>query len=468
MQPSTPYTGGDSPLTSGWFRPVQTELVADELPVRGAVPRELRGSYLRNGMNPMFRPLTYALPYDGDGMIHALAFDDGRVSYRNRWVDTRELQAEKRAGRALYGGYGSGLKPVPADLAPGDPPGPNKNVSHTHVIHHAGRILSLHENGLPYELTSELDTVGPYDYGERVGPAMTAHPRIDSVTGELVFYRYWGERPYLHYYVADREGRITVSVPIEIPDSVVLHDFILTERHVGWVIGPGLLDARTRERVWRPELGTRIIVLPRDGDLAGLRTYTTEAFFVLHFMNTYEEYGVLVADYIRHNGVGRGAPPRQVWTERLLLDLASGRMRFERIDDFQSELPRIDDRRCGLPYRYGYQPVEYGGTLEYGSAYTLRRPNMLCQWDLERGTRKLHRFGANRLAGEAIFLPRPGGTGEDDGWVGTYVYNADADTSEFVLLAAGDIESEPVARIALPQRVPFGLHGSWVENWLPG
>ena len=46
------------------------------------------------------------------------------------------------------------------------------------------------------------------------------------------------------------------------------------------------------------------------------------------------------------------------------------------------------------------------------------------------------------------------------------VYDAATDRSELVVLAAGDIAAEPVARVHLPARVPVGFHGNWVPDQL--
>src|SRR3954447_2352503 len=100
----------DDPHLSGNFAPVGPEIDAADLPVvAGRIPEELRGAYLRNGSNPLFKPITYTYPFDGDGMVHAVYLDGGKARYRNRFVRTRGLAVERRAGRAVYcGGGGAG------------------------------------------------------------------------------------------------------------------------------------------------------------------------------------------------------------------------------------------------------------------------------------------------------------------------------------------------------------------------
>jgi len=45
-----------------------------------------------------------------------------------------------------------------------------------------------------------------------------------------------------------------------------------------------------------------------------------------------------------------------------------------------------------------------------------------------------------------------------------YVYDASRDGSGLVILDASDFAGKPVATITLPQRVPFGFHGSWIPD----
>src|SRR5438105_414917 len=71
-------------------------------------------------------------------------------------------------------------------------------ASNTNVIGHAGRTFAIVEAGArPYELTYELDTVGPSDFGGTLPGGYTAHPKRDPETGELHAVSYfwgWGNR----------------------------------------------------------------------------------------------------------------------------------------------------------------------------------------------------------------------------------------------------------------------------------
>ena len=98
-------------------------------------------------------------------------------------------------------------------------PGPVKNPANTHIIEHAGRRLALWEGGLPTEVTPALDTVGEHDFGGRLRGAMTAHPRLDPRTGEMLMFGYSLFEPYLRYHVVDADGTLSHSVDIDLPGA---------------------------------------------------------------------------------------------------------------------------------------------------------------------------------------------------------------------------------------------------------
>lgn len=65
---------------------------------------------------------------------------------------------------------------------------------------------------------------------------------------------------------------------------------------------------------------------------------------------------------------------------------------------------------------------------------------------------------------EAVFVPKAHGSAEDDGWLLTFVHDLRARSAEFVVIDAADFARGYVARVKLPQRIPFGFHGNWVDD----
>ena len=90
--------------------------------------------------------------------------------------------------------------------------------------------------------------------------------------------------------------------------------------------------------------------------------------------------------------------------------------------------------------------------------------NGIVKYDLVEGTSEHVLFGEGRFGGEPIFAPRDSATEEDDGWVVGFVYDSNTDSGECVVIDAQNFEAGPVARIKLPQRVPYGFHAAWVNE----
>jgi len=447
------------------FAPWGTEGAARDLPVVGRIPRELNGTYYRNGPNPAFPPLGRYHWFDGDGMIHAVTLDDGRASYRNRYVLSRGLREEQEAGRALY----RGLLEFQATEIPGF-----KNTGNTNIVWHAGKLLALVEAALPTRMMAgPLDTVGEYDFDGRLAGPMTAHPKLDPETGEMLFFGYSPFPPYLTYHVAAADGALVRSEVIDVAWPSMMHDFAITKDHVIFILCPLVFSfERLAERggafSWEPERGTRLGIMPRRGGNADVRWFDTDPSYVFHPMNAYEDGDAIVLDVARYERLDfmsaaaveepgyRDANAARL--HRWRIDLARGGVASTPLDDIVTEFPRVDERRLGRRHRFGYmaarEPELNDGAQPLWTAVR--------KYDLERGGVTERRFGAGNGVGEPLFVPRTASAGEDDGWVLVLVYDAARDTSDFWILDAQDVAGEPVARVTLPHRVPYGFHGNWV------
>ncbi|HZU90197.1 MAG TPA: carotenoid oxygenase family protein, partial [Stellaceae bacterium] len=272
-----PVDPAANPYLSGAFAPVDEECDVSDLPIEGRLPEDLRGVYLRNGPNPKFPPLgSYTYPLDGDGMVHGIWLAEGKARYRNRYVLTRGLAAEIRAGRALWGGLLTPATPAPDLLGPEAEPGGYKALPDINIIRHAHRFLALGEGDAPYELTAELATVGRCDFGGALPLGMCAHPKIDPASGELILFRYGLEPPYLYWAVVGADGTVTrpPEIVAEVDRGFMIHDFLVTEDYIVLIVNPAAFDLGRAARgmsplAWEAERGTRIAVIPRRGSGGG-------------------------------------------------------------------------------------------------------------------------------------------------------------------------------------------------------
>ncbi len=425
----------------GNFGPVDDEVEAFDLKVEGEIPEYLEGMFLRNGPNP-----TRGDPghwFFGDGMIHATRLEGGRASwYRNRYVDT----ASRRGAPAMQ---------LTEDLKFDHTVG----VSNTHVVSHAGKILALVESSYPAELDRELNTVGPLDFDGKLTTSFTAHPKVCAKTGEMLAFGYSALPPFLTYHRISPDGTLVQSEEIKVPGSTMMHDFSVTENHVVFMDLPIVFKA---EQVtsgmpyqWDASYGARLGVMPRNGSNADVVWMEIEPCFVFHPMNAYERDGRIVMDVVRYPEFMSGGPlateAGELW--RWTIDLAAHIVKEEKLDDRATEFPRIDPRRECLENRYGYAVLNGSGK---GLSF-----EGLVKHDLERGTSEVHNFGPGAAPSECVFVPAGPDAAEDEGVVMAYVYHEDTNASEFVVLDAQNFSKPALGRVALPQRVPFGFHGSW-------
>jgi carotenoid cleavage dioxygenase len=450
--PASSITPESAPGETPWhlagnYGPVPDELTAFDLPVAGAIPPELRGLYLRNGPNPKDGSSPHW--FFGNGMVHGVRLEDGRAAwYRNRFVRTRlfETGADRTDGANML----------------------DKTLSaaNTHVIGHAGRILALEEGAFPYELGPELETLGYDDYEGRLTTAFTAHPKLCPDTGELHFFGYGYLEPYLVYHVLDAAGRLVHSTPVPVRGPTMMHDFMITREHAVFMDLPVVFDVERAARgevplYWDESYGARVGVLPRRGEGAAVRWFEVDPCYVFHPLNAYVEDGRVVCDVGRHAHMWRTSmndfAPSYLW--RWTLDLETGRVREEQLDDRPHGFPRVDDRVQGKRHRYGYAVAP-----RPGSEVVVGSPGVVVKYDLETGAQRAHDFGPGGHPDEFVFVPAYERAGADEGWLLGYVYDRARDGSDLVILDAARPEAAPVATVALPRRVPHGFHGSWIGD----
>jgi len=450
-----------SPFLSGLMAPVTDERDDHDLAVTGAVPPGLRGMFVRNGPNPQFAPRGKYHPFDGDGMLHAVYLDEGGARYRNRWIESRGLLAERARGHALYGGLAEFSMPEPDVIAEG---GMIKNTGNTHTLRHAGRILAVMEACPPTMLDRDLTTLGELDYDGRVG-ACTAHPKIDPVSGEMLFFGYSPFPPYLRYHVVDASGALVHSVDIDLPNSVMIHDFAVTEHHVVFLDAPALFDAAAMMQGgpmmrWAPDQGTRIGVMPRRGTGADIRWFDVDSQYVVHFFNAWDDgvcveiraprFSAMPGAFDFEDPTGKEGPVPWSWS----IDLEHGTVRDAQTDDRGGEFPRVNDDHATRPTRFLYNCM--ARTWEFEFEF-----HGVVKYDTETDAATEWYYGDHEVSGEHAFAPDPAGTAEDDGWLMTMVIDRTTGLADLAILDARDVASGPVARIHLPRRVPIGFHANW-------
>ena len=453
--PTTPDAAATNRYLSGVYAPVTSEETILDLPVTGTLPDHLDGRYLRNGPNPIGQvdPATYHW-FTGSGMVHGIRLRDGKAEwYRNRWVRSPDVAA-----------------------ALGEPPHPGPTngdfdfSANTNVIGHAGRTFAIVEAGSnPYELTDELDTIGPCDFDGTLGGGFSAHPHLDPTTGELHTVSYfWGWGNKVRYSVLSPDAKVTKLVDVDTTGAPMLHDCALTASSVVIYDLPVVFDldlamaGTSLPYRWNPDYPARVGLLPRNGTGADVQWFDVDPCYVFHTLNAYDDGNNVVLDLVRHdrmfatnfNGPNEGLPTLERWT----LNRATGAVTTAPLAEGGHEFPRIDERLTAASHRYGYTV----GAAEDSRGDVDLVDTSLFRHDTTTGESIARNFGPGTAVGEFVFIPNALDAAEDDGVLMGLVHDASTDTSRLEVVDAVTLES--VATVQLPVRVPIGFHGNWIPT----
>jgi beta,beta-carotene 9',10'-dioxygenase len=455
------------------FTTLTSETSIDALPVRGRLPAWLAGRLVRTGPARFeVGASRYNHWFDGLAMLHAFAFDRGRVSYKNRYLRSQAHDEAMAAGairraefatdpcRGLFQRVASWFSPKLTD---------NGCVN---VVELAGAVVALPETRLPVRFDPDtLATLGVREYSRDIrGPVSTAHPHLDL--GRRCHYSYvldFGRRSTYRFFAIDRErGEQSVVGTMTVDRPAYVHSFGMSEHYLILVESPFVVDPlRLRFRRhpfirnyrWRADRGLRIHLLEKaTGRVA--RTASCEASFAFHHVNAFEVGSDVLVDLVTY--------PDAAIIDRLYLDelrstgqatLTGSLTRFrigasptatrETVSDTGLELPRFDyHRRAGRPYRYAYG-VSQRVTGDFIDS--------LVKLDLDRGTATMwHEEGC--YPGEPVFVEAPGTANEDDGVILSVVLDSRAAASYLLILDASTFGER--ARAQVPHHIPFGFHGN--------
>ncbi|AKU91801.1 carotenoid oxygenase family protein [Vulgatibacter incomptus] len=434
----------------------------EPLRVEGRLPEGLRGTLFRAGPGLFERfgkPVAHA--FETDGAITAVRFGDGMALGATRIVESAGYRDEEAAGRFLYNSSASWLDRMRIARR-----GSSKSTGNTSAFLWQDRLFGLMEGGLPQEMDQDtLETLDATDLGVIPG-AFSAHPhRVASLRTTFNFGLRYGRKMQIDLFALPDEGPARKLGTLEAPWQSMVHDFIATERHILLLLGPvelnllramaGLADITKLFR-WRPELGSRLFVVPLD-DVNAARTYELDPFWAWHIANAFEEgggpsldicrlptFGLDETDLVRSDGT---AP----LLTRLHLDFATGKASETRLFDVACELPQIAPQVAGGRYGTVFAQTERldGNERLRGVTRIDLAGERSAEWLVPNG----------HIPSEPMLVAR--GEAEDDAWVLDLVYDGGRDTSYLAVLDGQRLEEGPVATVHFDQPIPITFHGAF-------
>ena len=470
--------GIDNPYLHGPYTPVISEVTAVDLKcTQGEVPKDLYGAYMRQGPNPVHKPPGLYHWFDGDGMIHAVYFRDGKASYIRKWVQTRGLREDITRGSAKMPGIMGpfDVAKVAGHEATQINPEYCKGTSNTTLNVFNGKLLSAwYNSGRVYRLNPlTLETEGEENFYGALDTSMNAHGKTDPRTGEFINYGYADFQPWLTYYVVGADGKLKHKARIDLPGPRLPHDTTITPRFTILHDFPLFHDVEVMKRhghrvaLFHRELPSRFGVMPRYGTQEQVRWFEFEPGYVLHMVNAWEEGDWIVMDgcfqpdptirrnpeegplgsmlaYLRYKGHLR----------RWRMNVVTGEKHEQQIDDLNVEFCLPDMELYGVKTRYSYHqliPTDLQ-TLAFEG---------LVKYDHDQGTREVYRYPTGWFPSESTFAKSTRGGDEDQGYVTTIATNSADWTSEAWIFDAKRITAGPITRIRLPGRVAAGFHAAW-------
>ncbi|KAG6406276.1 hypothetical protein SASPL_133876 [Salvia splendens] len=363
------------------------------------------------------------------------------------------------------------------------------STANTALVYHHGKLLALSEGDKPYAIKvledGDLETIGLLDYDKKLSHSFTAHPKVDPFTGEMFTFGYSQKPPCVTYRVVSKDGVMQDPVPITIPESVMMHDFAITENYAIFMDLP--LCFKPKEMVkdkkfiysFDPTKKARFGVLPRYATNEMLiRWFELPNCFIFHNANAWEEGDevVLITCRLQNPDLDMvsGAVKEKLenFTNELYemrFNLKNGLATQKKLSESAVDFPRINESYTGRKQRY-----VYGTVLD-----SIAKVTGIVKFDLhaepETGKEKievggnvsgLFDLGPGRFGSEAVFVPREPGTAseEDDGYLIFFVHDENTGKSVVNVIDAKTMSSDPVAVVELPKRVPYGFHAFFVNE----
>lgn len=459
----------DIPQYEGWGAPFRVESELRDLEViAGAIPADLNGRLFRCGPDRQYPSMSpHETFIDGEGMVHSFTFSNGHVDYRSRWVRNERFMLQEAARRSLFGRYRNRYTNDPAAA------GKNQGTANTNVVWHGGKLLVLKEDSLPVEVDPEYFFVeGEHNYDGAISSvSLSAHPKMDYQRNELITFSYQAKGDATTdfvFYIIGPDGKVAHQIAFHMPYAGMVHDFAITDTHLVVPFFPLITDLDTVKQggpyyQWHGDKECHVAIVPRRGTAEQIRWFSGPACSAGHMMNAFNEGDLLYLDLCLYGGNcfpffpsadGTAWQPCPPLLTRLSFNLAASETHFTArpLGQTPCEMPQIDERFTGKPYRHGY-------TICYQPP---RRTSKLGHWDLQTGALKFWDPGPDSAVQEAKFVPR--GPGEGNGYLLLPVNRLAENRSDLAILDALDVEAGPLALVKLPIRIRATFHGSWVPD----
>ncbi len=459
----------------------RVEADVKDVEVDGKIPADLNGAFYRVGPDPQYPLFPGNIPFDGEGHVSMFRIKNGHVSYRSRYVKNDRYKAQEKAHRILFPKYRNPTVDDPSVK------GLSRSTANTHIIPHRGMLLALKEDSPPAAMNLHtLETLEPnYTFdGQLESKTFTAHPKVDSETGDLIAFGYEARgfgSDDVNVFQITPQGKMVWSAWIKVPYVSMIHDFAVTDKFIVFYVMPLAFDEKQIEAggihwSWYAGQPTYFGVMRRGGDGRDLRWFKGPERSSTHVMGAFSDGEHVYVDvemspynpfpFMPMRDGSRWDPVKGAsQITRLSANLSKkspGDYRMEVLyPGYFGALPRQDDRYNTKPYRYGFLPCP-----EPDPADKSKRPSA-CWARFDHQTRKATLFnaGEHTILNEVVFAPKSKTAPEGVGYlIGVAVRTAEGGRGDLIILDAEHPEAGPIATVRLPIRAVPQIHGWWVPE----
>ena len=444
--------------------------------ISGSLPANLSGSFYSIGPGLLERNgEKIAHWFDGDGGILKVDFTGEAAKASYRYVQTEAYQKEQAEGKFSYGSYGR----LPSGSFWQKLTTPIKNRANSGIVALDDRLLALWTAGSPYVVNSQdLSTVGidPNFGSENEELPYSSNPKIDPDTGHVYnFGVEYGTKAKLKLYCSDRNGKLIKQKDLPLEGFPYIHNFILAGQYLVFFIPPlrlKLMPFLSKRKSfseclsWQPELGTQVLIVNRQ-DFSVVSQGEMNPWFGWNYGNgCVNKDGKIVAEVIAYQDFEidkflATVPSDGIYPctkgnlVAITIDPATGRVeKSEELMATPGECPTALSSFTGKPWQFTY--------LFIYSQFRDSLPNLpdlvACR---DRHTGEVITAYQEEDCFHTIMTPVGYQENSQAEWVIVQVFNAAVNRSEVWILAGDKIDREPLAKLALPEVIPFGFTGVW-------
>jgi all-trans-8'-apo-beta-carotenal 15,15'-oxygenase len=451
--------------------------------VEGRLPKELSGSFYRNGPAMFSRQLERkGAIADGDGMIRMYRFAGGKVTYRSRFVQTEKFKEEQAADKFVYGTWTSRTPPGGKRIQ-----GSANQAGVTTVVRN-GKLYAHDEVNPPWTLDpTTLESLKTDSLGIADPSRLRAHFRVDAKTDEWILFEsvFSPTAPSHSIYIVSPDGKRTTQRTVPAGPNAPLtyqRDFFVSGSSAMLYMQPAFPDfGKLRQGVpfgdsltWKAADSTKLVILSRAGDNPPI-TVETDSRWMWHSVNAYDRGNEIVADYVGYDqpdhfveidgkepawyAYMKGRPgsfKHSGKLRRLIVNKTTKSAREEILDEGNNEFPVVDKRVHCHEHRKIYFIQAPKGALWWSK---------VARFDAKNGASDGYDFGPGYYLNEPSFAADPSKpvtlTGTEVGWLLVPVFELATGVSSLAVFRAHALSDGPIASVRLRTQDPFAFHGSW-------